>query len=128
LKSFHAQSNIAGLAIEIVEKCKLIHPSRVSEVEQLLYYLQKRSGNSADSLNADSDRTWLKKQFNEMKKPEAPQGEEIDLGAKQASMKEIDTYIEGLYEEVKEKVASTRLILQLAKIPENMQELVSNGI
>ena len=35
-------TDIAALANEIVEKCKLIHPSKLPEVEQLLYYLQKR--------------------------------------------------------------------------------------
>jgi hypothetical protein len=45
LKAFHSQSNIANLSMDIVEKCKLIHPSRQSEVEQLLYYLQKRTMN-----------------------------------------------------------------------------------
>ena len=44
LKSLNSNTDIAALANEIVEKCKLIHPSKLPEVEQLLYYLQKRSG------------------------------------------------------------------------------------
>lgn len=42
LQSLNATTNIAKLAAEIIEKCKLIHPSKVPEVEQLLYYLQNR--------------------------------------------------------------------------------------
>jgi hypothetical protein len=43
-------------------------------------------------------------------------------------MNEIDVYIEGLYEEIEEKIASTRSILQLSKIPTNMESLVANGL
>nr|KAJ3413912.1 hypothetical protein HK105_001946 [Polyrhizophydium stewartii] len=41
-------------------------------------------------------------------------------------MANIEAYIEGLYEEIAEKVKSTRNILQLAKIPENMAALIEN--
>ena len=30
------------LAKEIIDKCKLIHPAKLPEVEQLLYYLKNR--------------------------------------------------------------------------------------
>ena len=43
-------------------------------------------------------------------------------------MSAIDDYIEWLYEEINDKVKSTRHILQLAKIPENMPMLIQNGI
>ena len=42
LKSLNANTNISALAKEIIEKCKLIHPTKLPEVEQLLYYLQNR--------------------------------------------------------------------------------------
>ena len=42
MTSLNPNTDIAALANEIVEKCKLIHPSKLPEVEQLLYYLQKR--------------------------------------------------------------------------------------
>ena len=42
VKSLNANTDISTLAKEIIEKCKLIHPSKLPEVEQLLYYLQKR--------------------------------------------------------------------------------------
>jgi flagellin-specific chaperone FliS len=41
-------------------------------------------------------------------------------------MSKIDEYIEGLYEEINEKIQSTRNILQLAKSPEKMRILVQN--
>lgn len=42
LQSLNSTTNIAKLATEVIEKCKLIHPSKLPEVEQLLYYLQNR--------------------------------------------------------------------------------------
>lgn len=42
VQSLNATTNIAKLASEVIEKCKLIHPTKLPEVEQLLYYLQNR--------------------------------------------------------------------------------------
>uniref|UniRef100_A0A4W5LS12 Uncharacterized protein n=1 Tax=Hucho hucho TaxID=62062 RepID=A0A4W5LS12_9TELE len=42
LKSLNTNTDIAALARKVVEECKLIHPSKLSEVEQLLFYLQNR--------------------------------------------------------------------------------------
>lgn len=42
LKSLNANTDITSLARKVVEECKLIHPSKLNEVEQLLYYLQNR--------------------------------------------------------------------------------------
>ena len=42
LKSLNSSTDISSLANEVIAKCKLIHPSKLPEVEQLLYYLQNR--------------------------------------------------------------------------------------
>ena len=42
VKSLNPSSDLTTLAKEIIDKCKLIHPSKLLEVEQLLYYLQSR--------------------------------------------------------------------------------------
>lgn len=47
LKSLNANTDIGSLARKVVEECKLIHPSKLGEVEQLLYYLQNRRDSSA---------------------------------------------------------------------------------
>ena len=46
LKSLNADTNVALLAKEVMEKCFLIHESKLHEVEQLIYYLQKRRLNT----------------------------------------------------------------------------------
>lgn len=42
LKSLNAHTDTSSLARKVVEECRLIHPSKLREVEQLLFYLQKR--------------------------------------------------------------------------------------
>lgn len=42
LKSLNANTDTSSLARKVVEECRLIHPSKIREVEQLLFYLQNR--------------------------------------------------------------------------------------
>lgn len=42
VKALNEKSNLKALAKEIVDKCSLIHHSKILEVEQLLYFLQNR--------------------------------------------------------------------------------------
>ena len=51
-------------------------------------------------------------------------GTEID---EVANINDIDDYLELLYEDVPEKVRGTALVLQLARNPDNLEELFQNG-
>lgn len=42
LKDLTDNTDIVALAKELIDKCKLIPPNKLPEVEQLLYYLQNR--------------------------------------------------------------------------------------
>uniref|UniRef100_A0A8C5CKH5 Kinesin-associated protein 3a n=1 Tax=Gadus morhua TaxID=8049 RepID=A0A8C5CKH5_GADMO len=46
--SLNSHTDIASLARKVVEECRLIHPSKLLEVEQLLYYLQNRKNGNLD--------------------------------------------------------------------------------
>ncbi|GAX77716.1 hypothetical protein CEUSTIGMA_g5159.t1 [Chlamydomonas eustigma] len=46
VKTLTDKTNVPLLAGEIVEKCKLIHPSKTGHVEELLYQLQQRQAQS----------------------------------------------------------------------------------
>ncbi|KAJ3186592.1 hypothetical protein HDU85_007412 [Gaertneriomyces sp. JEL0708] len=118
IKTLHAKSNLSTLAQEIMDRCKLIHPSKQRDLEQLLFYLQQRQ--TGQGL---SDREWLKRQIEGQKKEEESD-DEPEGG--QPSLANVDGYIEGLYEEVPDKVKSTRAVMELAKDPENMDVLVAN--
>ncbi|XP_057335526.1 kinesin-associated protein 3 [Microplitis mediator] len=106
LKSLNADTNVSLLAKEVMEKCSLIHESKLHEVEQLIYYLQNRKINEdqpsrpVSSTNSDTDE--------------------------RAVISNVDSYIELLYEEIPDKIKGSALILQLARIPDNLLELTKN--
>ena len=43
-------------------------------------------------------------------------------------MAELDSYLELLYDDLQAKIRGTGLILQLARNPDNLNELSSNGV
>ncbi|CAI5776534.1 kinesin-associated protein 3 [Podarcis lilfordi] len=115
LKSLNANTDISSLARKVVEECKLIHPSKLAEVEQLLYYLQNRRDTSSAKEK--------KEKSNKPKDPPPFEGMEID---EVANINDMDEYIELLYEDIPDKVRGSALILQLARNPDNLEELLLN--
>ncbi|NXW87165.1 KIFA3 protein, partial [Alopecoenas beccarii] len=115
LKSLNANTDITSLARKVVEECKLIRPSKLAEVEQLLYYLQNRRDASAGKEK--------KEKSNKPKDPPPFEGMEID---EVANINDMDEYIELLYEDIPDKVRGSALILQLARNPDNLEELLIN--
>lgn len=45
----------------------------------------------------------------------------------EASINNIDEYVELLYEDIQEKIRGATLIFQLARNPDNLEELIQNG-
>jgi len=83
LQGFDTQTDIHQLAEEIVTKCSLVNPARLPEIEQLLYYLQNRRDGVPDN--------GLRKE------------EETAAEVEEASIFELDNYVDLLYEEVADK-------------------------
>ncbi|XP_063057335.1 kinesin-associated protein 3a isoform X2 [Engraulis encrasicolus] len=116
LKSLNANTDTASLARKVVEECRLIHPSRVNEVEHLLKYLltRKKAGNNLEK----REKTPIKP------RDLAPfEGMELD---EEANINSIDDYVELLYEDIPEKIRGATLILHLARNPDNLEELLQN--
>uniref|UniRef100_A0A8D0D6K3 Kinesin-associated protein 3a n=1 Tax=Sander lucioperca TaxID=283035 RepID=A0A8D0D6K3_SANLU len=112
LKSLNAHTDTSSLARKVVEECRLIHPSKLLEVEQLLFYLQNRKHSNGIQ---DPKRS---------PKPLPPQGR-MNLD-EEASINSISEYVELLYEDIQEKIRGATLILQLARNPDNLEELIQN--
>ncbi|XP_018532192.1 kinesin-associated protein 3a isoform X1 [Lates calcarifer] len=113
LKSLNASTDTSSLARKVMEECRLIHPSKLREVEQLLFYLQNRKhANDNQERKRISPRDF---------KPYA--GVELD---EEASINSIDEYVELLYEDIQEKIRGATLIFQLARNPDNLEELLQN--
>lgn len=113
LKSLNSNTDIASLARKVVEECRLISPSRLPEVEQLLFYLQNRK-KSAE-----------KKEKKQIKPRDLTPFEGMELD-EEANINNIDDYVELLYEDIPEKIRGATLILHLARNPDNLEELLQN--
>ncbi|KAG8436493.1 hypothetical protein GDO86_007550 [Hymenochirus boettgeri] len=116
LKSLNANTDISSLARKVVDECKLIHPSKLAEVEQLLFYLQNRR----DGLPSKEKK---EKKTSKLKDPPPFEGMEID---EVANINDMEEYIELLYENIADKIRGSALILQLARNPDNLEELLLN--
>jgi len=122
LKTLNPSTDISALAQEVVSRCKLIHPSKLPEVEQLLFYLQNRKDPEGSSKGGKNNSTKGSKLSN--RRPPPPT--DADDQQLDANINDVDLYVEHLYEGLPEKVKGTALILQLARTPDNLEELAQN--
>ncbi|KFB52104.1 AGAP000187-PA-like protein [Anopheles sinensis] len=116
LKSLNSKTDPAVLAREVVEKCDLIHKSQLSDIEQIIYYLKNRKNVETPVVATGNPRS-----VSRISGKSSP-----IMEAEKASIRNIDDYIELLYEDLPEKVKGSRLILQLARDPDNLEELEKN--
>ncbi|CAB1419795.1 unnamed protein product [Pleuronectes platessa] len=119
VKSLSPSTDVGALAKKVVEECKLIPSSRLPQVEQLLYYLQNRKSSPVEGKAVE------KKEKRSVKPRELTPFEGMELN-EEASITKMDEYVELLYEGVPEKIRGSALILQLARNPENLEELLHN--
>uniref|UniRef100_A0A669EAV8 Kinesin-associated protein 3b n=1 Tax=Oreochromis niloticus TaxID=8128 RepID=A0A669EAV8_ORENI len=118
MKSLSPSTDVGALAKKVLEECKMIPASRLPQVEQLLYYLQNRKSSPVESKVE-------KKEKRTVKPKELTPFEGIELN-EEASITRVDEYIELLYEGIPEKIRGSALILQLARNPDNLEELLHN--
>jgi len=116
LKTLNENTNIPRLAEEILEKCKLIHASKLSQVEQLLQQLVDGQRKAEKAAVGASARRASKKGE---KKAKAAEEETPTLA-------NLDRYVEMMYEEVEVATKATAAILQLARAAENLEGLLEN--
>uniref|UniRef100_A0A672Q466 Kinesin-associated protein 3-like n=1 Tax=Sinocyclocheilus grahami TaxID=75366 RepID=A0A672Q466_SINGR len=128
LKSLNSNTDIASLARKVVEECRLISPSRLPEVEQLLFYLQNRKKSAGMRRRMGDCLCFVyseKKEKKQIKPRDLTPFEGMELD-EEANINSIDDYIELLYEDIPEKIRGATLILHLARNPDNLEELLQN--
>ncbi|KAM3722944.1 Kinesin-associated protein [Dirofilaria immitis] len=109
LKDLNERVDISALARHILQVCPIIPQCRIHELEQILYYLQKRHSSGSDNVNLST--------------------ENLDVtSTSRASMSNIENYIEKLYDEISEKAKVTALFLELSQNHRNLQHLVENEV
>uniref|UniRef100_A0A672J5S9 Kinesin-associated protein 3b n=1 Tax=Salarias fasciatus TaxID=181472 RepID=A0A672J5S9_SALFA len=118
VKSLSPSTDVGALAKKVLEECKLIPSSRLPQVEQLLYYLQTRKTSPVEGKVE-------KKEKKTVKPRELTPFEGMELN-EEASITKVDEYVELLYEGIPEKIRGSALILQLARNPDNLEDLLHN--
>ncbi|KAF8357841.1 kap-1 [Pristionchus pacificus] len=108
LKELTEKVDIEWLASVVMEKCSLIPEGSRKDLEQILYYLQRTVNSRAHSASSMSERS-------------TPNSASVN-----ATMCEIELYIELLYEDITAKNRGSLCILELAKNPANLLVLSEN--
>lgn len=153
LRSLNAKTDPAALAREVVEKCDLIHKSQLNDVEQIIFYLKNRKDNASNDIpdnNTHSRRSAALHTSHTRSSARshssvaamtsstgsgggstgASNGVSNALSAAtptaDVSINNIDEYVELLYEELGERIRGSAMILQMARNPDNLEELEKN--
>lgn len=108
------------MAKEVVEKCDLIHKSQQSDVEQIIYYLKNRKETSDVVMNNSSTNG------GDIRSNSRNSGKVSPGELEKATIRNVDEYVELLYEDLPERIRGSALILQLARNPDNLEELEKN--
>ena len=125
LKTLSENTNIPRLAEEILEKCKLIHASKLSQVEQLLHDLVKGKSRQ-EKVGAGGKKPSKGKDGKRSQKTSTNADGSTGNSEETPSLQNLDRYIEGMYDDPETATQATYMILQLARSPENLEPLLEN--
>ncbi|CAD6187795.1 unnamed protein product [Caenorhabditis auriculariae] len=114
LKELTAQVDIRALSSVVLSKCPWIPSSSRKELEQVLHYLQKRSGQKLTTRSRSSSAVSLDRR-------------QVQTPPMSAEMSKLDEYLECFYSETAaEKNRGALSILELTKIESNLTEMIEN--
>ncbi|KAK0415232.1 hypothetical protein QR680_011840 [Steinernema hermaphroditum] len=109
LKDLNKAVDVGALSRHVLSKCSIIPEHRLVDVEQIIYYLQKRA--------QSTQRTSFSFQSSV---------DDADIpGGQSASIDELEDYVEMLSDD-EEKVKGAALILQLSRNIQNLENLIEN--
>ncbi|XP_036317889.1 kinesin-associated protein 3, partial [Rhagoletis pomonella] len=132
LRSLNAKTDPAALAREVVDKCDLIHKSQLADVEQIIFYLKNRKDNAGADIadNNSHHRSAVSARRPTTAKPNptsaALSPAKTPASNADVSINNIDEYVELLYEDLSERIRGSAMILQVARNPDNLEELEKN--
>lgn len=109
LPMINSRTDCHLLAKEVVAQIELIHHSRISEVEQIIYYLKKRKLHGVHTKGEYETKNG-----------------DVNSGVIEANYNNLSDYIDLLYEGMQEKIRGAHLIQFLARDPENLEALSKN--
>ncbi|KAB7501870.1 Kinesin-associated protein 3 [Armadillidium nasatum] len=115
-RCWEIRSNVAVVAREVIEKCKLIHPSKINEVQHLIQFLMNRKETPLRNAREKSA-------LNQEKVAPAVSEEKV---LNRATLNDLESYIDMLYEDMPDKIKGAAHVLQLARNPDYLEELCHN--
>jgi hypothetical protein len=109
LKTLTENSNLRRLAEDIVDKCKLIHESKLGRVEELLHQLRSGKPRGGAGGKSASDRGGRSRRTTREMESEAGGGAE---GGRQeiASLSRLEQYVEMMYDGTESATAATHQV------------------
>jgi len=113
LKTLNENTNVQRLAEEIIEKCKLIHESKLPQVEALLQNLI--DGQGKKDRGGGGKKKGDKKGGESSKEPKNQERPSLD---------KLERYVERMYDGPEAATQATYMVLQLARSPENLESLL----
>ncbi|CAH8511286.1 unnamed protein product [Dicrocoelium dendriticum] len=116
VRNLNHKTDLKELALKIVDSCELIAKSKLSHIEHLLRYLLNRK-------EPTSPKTKSVPASENLADPGAFDSTEIE---EIAHLTDLDEYLELLYEDIPDKLRASALVLQLARNPDNLEELFQN--
>lgn len=132
LKTLTDSSDIERLAGDILSKCKLIHESKLGRVEDLLRQLQQGQAKARRSVRdgvggGAISRARQAAQVGAL----SNSGSSAHVGTPSGSgevaqLSRLDDYVERMYDGTEAATAATALVLELARVPEQLEALIEN--
>uniref|UniRef100_A0A1I8MFD8 Kinesin-associated protein 3 n=1 Tax=Musca domestica TaxID=7370 RepID=A0A1I8MFD8_MUSDO len=137
LRSLSAKTDPAALAREVVDKCDLIHKSQLADVEQIIFYLKHRKDNAGGGVDTHDTNTKgprsaiashrsTVRPHTTMSTSMSSSTHSKSSDSSDVSINHIDEYVELLYEDLSERIRGSAMILQVARNPDNLEELEKN--
>eukprot|EP00743_Colponemidia_sp_Colp-15_P004208 GILK01004540.1.p1 GENE.GILK01004540.1~~GILK01004540.1.p1 ORF type:complete len:755 (+),score=181.94 GILK01004540.1:116-2380(+) len=123
IKELTPEHDINAMADELLDKCKLIHPSRKQVVVQLLRELQQNAFEQRRQQAAVED---AKDKEMVRQRRERVAKLVVDAEMERATLRELETYVEKLYDDsIDEKVRGAKMIFALAKQTEHLGHMLT---
>jgi len=117
VRSLNDRTDIEALAVNIMERCKLITPQKFHELLQLLAFLQTRAQDAQFVASIAKA-----KEAHQQQQSLLDHGDATDT----AKIGDIDEYMDLLYEDHDKKIQGTSMVLQIAQNPDNLEEMIQN--
>ena len=127
LSSLSLDSDVAMVAQDVVDKCKLLSSSKLLLVMEVIQQIVQRAhaGMRNEEDEVEWEANWQQAKRSEVDRFMGQEHQLFDSAGQSISLDDLDSYLEMLYEDdMEHKIRGTFLILQLVRDPDNLELLI----